>query len=245
MMELLILGLCSFLLLVITIFKRRQKKQSYKRVIPAFDNLKRAIGLSVEDGTRLHVSIGRADLLDSKMMSAMAGLGILRSLVERTSVSDKPPIVTAGDSALAMLAQDTLQAGYEDAGAEDLYRASTGRLSGMGQFGYAAGVMPIIRDENVSASLLIGHSGVETALLIDAAERENAFNVFASDDLAAQAISYAAAQEPVLGEDVFAAGAYLGAGASHEASITVQDILRWLLIAGLITGAALKFVGVI
>jgi hypothetical protein len=245
MIELGILGVCAFLLLIFTIARRRRKKASYKRIIPAFEELKRAIGLSVEDGTRLHVSIGRANLLETGVASAMVGLGVIRSLVERTAVSDKPPVVTAGDPALAMLAQDTLQAGYQDAGAEALYHPSTGRLSGMGQFGYAAGAMPIIRDESVSASLLIGHSGVETALLIDAAERENAFNVFASENISAQAIAYAAAQHSVLGDDVFAAGAYLGAGASHEASLSLHDLLRWLLVLGLLAGAALKFIGVI
>ena len=36
---------------------------------------------------------------------------------------------------------------------------------------------------------------------------------------------------------MFAAGAYVGAGASHEASLNVQDILRWLIILAILFGS--------
>jgi hypothetical protein len=34
----------------------------------------------------------------------------------------------------------------------------------------------------------------------------------------------------------------VGAGASHEASLNVQDILRWLIILAIILGSLFKFV---
>jgi hypothetical protein len=37
----------------------------------------------------------------------------------------------------------------------------------------------------------------------------------------------------------------VGAGAAHEASLTVQDTLRWLVIAAILVGSLLKFAGVI
>jgi len=43
---------------------------------------------------------------------------------------------------------------------------------------------------------------------------------------------------------LFAAGAYVGAGPVHEASLTVQDILRWLIILAIVIGSGLKFLGV-
>jgi hypothetical protein len=49
----------------------------------------------------------------------------------------------------------------------------------------------------------------------------------------------------LIGEELYAAGAYVGAGAVHEASLTVQDILRWLIIAAILVGSLLKFVGAI
>ena len=53
------------------------------------------------------------------------------------------------------------------------------------------------------------------------------------------------AQDPLIGEELFAAGAYVGAGASHEASLAVQDVLRWLFIIAILIGSLLKLVGAI
>jgi hypothetical protein len=49
----------------------------------------------------------------------------------------------------------------------------------------------------------------------------------------------------LIGEELFAAGAYIGAGPSHMASLTVQDILRWAIVLVLLAGAFLKFAGMI
>jgi hypothetical protein len=49
----------------------------------------------------------------------------------------------------------------------------------------------------------------------------------------------------LIGEELFAAGAYVGAGASHEGSLLVQDILRWLIIITILAGSFLKFLGMI
>jgi hypothetical protein len=223
----------------------RRKASPTFREIPALTRFYRVIGLSVEDGTRLHVSLGRGGLLSGRGGASLAGLSMLRYLTERTSVSDKPPIATAGDPALAILTQDTLKAGYQAANAEYLYLPSTGRLSGSTPFSFAVGAMPVVRDENVSANVLMGDFGPEAALLVDAAEREGVPTLGGTDDLSAQAVLYAAAQEPLIGEELFSVGAYLGAGSSHAASLTVQDILRWLLILFLLGGSVLKIVGVI
>jgi len=64
--------------------------------------------------------------------------------------------------------------------------------------------------------------------------------IAASDNLSAQSIFYATSQDPLIGEELFAAGAYVGAGASHEASLNVQDILRWLIILAILIGSVLK-----
>lgn len=230
--------------LLLTLTYLRRKSPAIFRRIEAYERLNRAIGLAVENGTRLHISLGRGNLFTSRGGSALAALAMLRRLAERTSMSDRPPIVTSGDASLSILSQDTLQAGYRAAGAEDQYRVNTGRLTGLTPFAYAAGTMPVTRDEMVSANVVIGDFGSESALLVEAADREDINLIAASDNLSAQSIFYASAQDPLIGEELFASGAYVGAGVSHEASLQVQDILRWLIILVILGGSFLKFVGV-
>ena len=242
MIPLIVFLVAAVLLLAFTFLRR--KSSAVFRKIEAYERLKHAVGQAVEDGTRLHVSIGRGNLFTARGGSALAGLAMLRHLSERTSLSDQPPIVTSGDASLAILSQDTLQSGYRAAGAEDQYRFTTGRLTGLTPFAFAAGTIPVIRDENVSANVIIGDLGPEAALLADAADGKGTDLIAASDNLSAQAVLYASSQEPLIGEELFAAGAYLGAGASHEASLQAQDVLRWLVILAVIGGAVLKFLGI-
>ena len=231
----------AVLLFLFTLWRRRSP--ATLRRIDAYDRLNREVGLAVENGKRLHISLGRGNLFTARGGSALAGLAMLRRLAERTSVSDRPPIVTSGDAALTILSQDTSQAGYRAAGAEEQFRVSAGRMTGLSPFAYAAGTIPIARDENVSANILMGDLGAESALVAEAADRQDSSLIAASDNLSAQAIFYASAQDPLIGEELFAAGAYVGAGASHEASLQVQDVLRWLVILTILGGAALKLLG--
>jgi len=238
-----LVGFAAILLLALTLIKR--KSPPSWRVLPALAKLSRALDLSVEDGTRLFVALGRTSLLTARGGAPLEGLGLLRRIAERASLSDRPPVAVAGEASLALLAQDTLQAGYQSVGAGDLYQPTSGRLTGLTPFSAAAGAMPIIRDENVSAGMLVGDFGVEAALLADIAERESVFLLGASSDISSQAALFAAAQEPLIGEELFATAAYLDAGASHAASLNVQDVLRWLIILALLVGAVLKLIGLI
>jgi hypothetical protein len=243
MLALGVLALAAILFLGLTFWRRRSAAAASLRLISAYQQLNRAVGLAVENGTRLHISLGRGNFLTARGGSALAGLAMLRRLAERTSVSDRPPIVTSGDASLAILSQDTLQAGYRAVGAQEQYRSTTGRLAGLTPFSYAAGTLSVIHDENVSANIVVGDLGPEAALLAEASDRENSSLIAASDDLAAQSVFFASSQEPLIGEELFAAGAYVGAGASHDASLHVQDILRWLIILAILVGSLLKFVG--
>jgi hypothetical protein len=230
-------------ILLISLSRLQRKTSPRLRSIPALARLYRALGLSVEDGTRLLVGLGNNSLLTGNAGAPLAGLGLLRHLTERTSLSDRPPVAVAGDTPLALLAQDTLEGGYESAGAGEFYQPTTGRVVGLTPFSAAAGTLPILRDENVSAAVFMGHFGVESALLADAADRENAFVVGSSDDLAGQAVWYASAPETLIGEELFAASAYIGGAPAQVASLTVQDILRWVVILALILGVIAKLIG--
>ncbi|HSL29584.1 MAG TPA: DUF6754 domain-containing protein [Anaerolineales bacterium] len=241
MLALGILVLAAILFAALALWRRRSPAAF--RVIEAYERLNHSVGLAVENGTRLHVSLGRGSLITARGGSALAGLAMLRRLAQRTSVSDRPPVATSGDASLAILSQDTLQSGYRAAGAEEQYRFSTGRLTGLTPFSYAAGAIPTINDDNVSANIILGDLGAEGGLLAEASDRQNASLIAASDNLSAQSIFFVSAQDPLIGEELFAAGAYVGAGPSHDASLNVQDILRWLIILAILIGAGLKVLG--
>jgi hypothetical protein len=240
-----IVVIAAAILIAVFAFIDRKQPRRNLRPIPAFDRLKRSIGLAVEDGSRVHITLGSASLTTPQNPSALLGMAMLERIAGASSISDRPPAATSGDGGLMVLSQDTLRSAYRSVNALDLYDASRGRMTGATPFSYAAGAMPVFWDENVSTNVLVGNFGIELALMLDAAERENSFTIAASDSLPAQAILYAAAQEPLIGEELFAGGAYLQAGRLHTASLHTQDVLRWGIIAVMVVGSLLKLIGVL
>lgn len=238
-----IVVIAGVLLALLTLFSGRSPF-SFRSIL-AFLRVRRAASLVVEDGTRLHVSIGSANLLTPSAASALAGLVLIRHLGELTSLSDHPPMTTTGSATLNLLAQDTLRTAHEAVATEQAFDMNNGRLTGLTPLSYVAGVMPAIKDERISTNVIIGNFGPEVGLLTEAADRQKSPIIAASDSLPAQAVLYATTHEPLIGEELFAAGAYTQAGPSHAASLLVQDILRWFIILALLGGAVMKALRII
>jgi hypothetical protein len=230
------------LLVGVTILAR-QRQTPTLREIPAFKRLERSIGLAVEAGSRLHVSLGRGQMLSRQSAIGFVGLSILDRIGRSTSISDRPPIASAGEGTLGILSQDSQRVTAKFLGVES--DPMRGRITGITPFSYAAGTLAFINEEEIGANLLIGSYGNEVALITDAAERKDGMTLGGTDNLAGQAVLFAAAQEPLIGEESYAGGAYLGVGRMHIASLYVQDIIRWVLIALIILGALLKLFGVL
>lgn len=235
--------LVFFILILVYTITGKKRPGHYLREIPAFFRLRRLAGLSVEAGTRLHVSLGRGGLIGLKGGVAMVGLTVLERLARAAMISDRPPVATAGESTLAILSQDGLRNAYRAVNSEARFNLDAGRLTGLTPLSFAAGAMTIPPDEHVSTHVLIGDFGSEVALITEAAERNGGQVIGGSDQPAAQAVLFATASDPLIGEEVYAGGAYLGGSPAHAASLRAQDVLRWLLILVILIGAVLKLVG--
>ncbi|MBN2045896.1 MAG: hypothetical protein JW757_12805 [Anaerolineales bacterium] len=211
-------------------FLGKRRNLRHLRDIPAFYRLRGTVELAVEDGTRIHVAVGRGDVLSPQGASAMVGLSLLRQIARVASDSDHPPLATTGDGLLGILAQDTIRVCFEELNLAPNYEPTLGRVTGLTPFSYAAGTMPMIFDDAISANLMIGSFGSEAALITSAGERSQTKTLAGTDNLPGQAILYATAHDPLIGEELYAGGAYMDAGPMHEASLHTQDVFRWAII---------------
>jgi hypothetical protein len=237
-----VFGILSlFIILMIGFYFLNERREGDNlRDIPAFYHLQGAIELAVEDGTRIHVALGRSEITSPQSMVAMVGLSMLKKISLVSVESDNPPIASAGSGGLAIPAQDTLRGTYDSLGVSALYDHHLGRVTGLTPYSFAAGTMPIIIDEDVTANVMIGSFGDEAALITSAAERSRTFTVAGTDNIPGQAVLYASAHEPLIGEELFAGGAYIGAGKMHIASLHAQDVLRWIIIVFILVGSILS-----
>jgi len=232
------------LLLVFSLLGRKQAGKIFREIKPC-SRLRHSVGLAVEAGNRLHISLGRADLTTSQGAAGLAGLTVLDRVTRAAALSDRPPVASTGEGTLAALSQESLKTVMRSVSLDRDFDPSASRLTGLTPFSYAAGALPIIHDEHVSTNILLGHLGSEVALLTEAGDRTGSLIIAGSDDVSAQAVLYAAAEEPLIGEEVFAGGAFLGAGLAHVASLRVQDVFRWALVGIIILGALARLVGLL
>lgn len=212
------------------------------RSIPSLKRLRKYVGLTIEDGKCLHISLGNANILGAGNAASLAGLSAVERLAMLSMASDKPPVITSGDGSLMLLSQDVLRYVYRKGNAMAQYDPQRAQLTGTTPFSYAVGAMPVIGQDDVLTSVFVGRFGLESAYLNDAAYQKKSYTLAASDDLTAQAVMFATAQDILIGEELYALPAYLEQDDFHRASLFSQDVLRWILIVVILGGVILEIV---
>jgi Domain of unknown function (DUF6754) len=235
--------LLLFILLMLAFASLGRRWDTTFRELPGLDALGNAIERAVEAGQRVHLSLGTGSVPGSDSAPAFAGLALLKRIAAITSMSDKPVVATSGDGAMALLAQDSLRTSYEDAGAKDRFEPISGRMLGPTPYSYVATLPTMLDTEDVAVHLMVGSFGAEAGLAADFGERKRALVLAGTDDVQSQALLYATAEYPLVGEEVFAAGAYLDIGPLHKASLRAQDVVRYVIVAAILVGALLHTLG--
>ena len=236
-----------FAILIFLLSRKKAVKQAGAvfRTLPGVKNLVRAIGLAVEDGTRLHVSLGSGSLIDPSCPSGLTGLAALDRIGQLTSTSDLPPMRTSGSGGFQILSQDVISQYAAATNTRDRMDATLAQLAGVTSFSYATGTLEAMRDSGTSANVFLGDFGAEAGLLCEGADRLNTYTLAGSNSVIGQSVFMALSKDVLIGEEIYALPACLGVKASHQASLRVQDIFRLLIILLMIGGAILKVMNII
>lgn len=225
--------------------KIRVKYPPVFRKLKQANNIRHAIGLAVEDGTRLHISLGNSSVIDSSNSSALVALSTLNRIEQMTSTSDLPPMCTSGNGSMQILSRDIVSQNTLESNAVDMANPSLAQLPGITPYAYALGAMEAINDSGVSANVLIGNYGPEAGLICETARNNQTYSLAGSDSIVAQSVFFAASDDTLIGEEIYGLPAYLGASPAHQSSLRVQDIFRWIIVLILLGAVILKVFGLI
>jgi hypothetical protein len=215
------------------------------RRISSITRLRKAIGLSVEDGSRIHVTLGNSSLNDPAGAAGLVSLSTLHRLGQLTSTSDQPPIATSGDGGLSILSKDVLKIVSEETNSRELYDPDHGLLTGPTPFSYVIGALDIMDHPGISTNILVGNFGPEIGFLTTRSEEKGVFCLAASNSITAQSVLFATIRDVLIGEELFAIPAYLAFSPMHLSSVRMQDYLRVLVGMVLVGGTILKILGVL
>jgi hypothetical protein len=206
------------------------------RRIRGFEILKGVMGRAIESGRTLHLSLGVGSMANETTADSLAGLSVLNYLTEQAVKTGISPTVSMADPTVMLYAQNAIRSAYtaNPAEAETAYRNV--RWIAPQPAAYAAGVMNILSLENAEANVMVGKFGDEYLLMGETAARRQMTHVGGTSDPNTLPFIYASAQETLLGEEIYAAGAYLNRVPAHIGSLVAQDAMRWLVAVVILGG---------
>lgn len=239
--------LLTLAIIILAIFAnvgRRIRERRPMRPIAALDNISKMSGMSIEASQPLHFSIGSATIGDETTVIAMLGSEFLHYAARQVAVGDAPPLFTVSDSTALPLATDTLRRAYEAENrpyAFNRFNMFSNTLlstrwypAGRRSLAFAAALMTIQADDEISGNIMVGRYGIELGLVLDAAYRHDNQTIATSDQLDGQAIAYGLAGDALIGEEVFTAASYIGDNPNLQNRAFAIDRLRVFVVAAII-----------
>lgn len=215
------------------------RRRLFLRPIPAYQVLPAQAADAVESSNRIHFSMGSSALGESSTLSALAAAEVIYRLSERLAVSRQTPLVTLSQPLTLPLAQDTLRRAYEFRQNMPHYRSSAAAWypQGARSLTFAAGAASLAADANAHSNVMLGRFGVEMALLGESALRHDQGVIAHSDLPEGQAVAFVQAEQALLGEELYVGPAYLNGSPLERGGVVALDVLRWLVILGIIVTA--------
>ena len=204
------------------------------RSIPLFSLLRGQTGRAIEAGRALHVSIGAGGLGGDDVTTTLAGLQIVEYLADEAAASGISPIITTADPTALLLAADTLRRPYIRQGDLSSYQPLSARLPALNPVQYAAATMDYLAHDNVLANVMSGSFGSEIGLIEHESAKHDLLKISAAADPRALAVLSATSEHLLIGEEMFAAKAYLQARPAPRASLRAQDIVRVAIVIGIV-----------
>ncbi|MCL4246766.1 MAG: hypothetical protein KJ065_01305 [Anaerolineae bacterium] len=231
--------------LLATAVARIRRQSIVLRHHPAYAAMPLLVSESLEADRTLHFSFGSVIPSGTTTPLMVAAAEVFTLLATRAAVGAQTPLLTMSEVSALPLAYDVLRRAYRLRGRTDQFRNTAVQWypDGPRSLAFAAALTAAISDEKVSANIFMGSFGPELALIMDAAHRRGQGAIAASDQLEGQAVAYALSDEELIGEEMFAGGAYLGGSAAQVGGVVALDMLRVLLIAGLLLMVADRLTG--
>ncbi len=245
------LAFLAFFATVTLIAARRgvDEEEVELRAIPAYETIRGSTSVAAEEGLPIHLSLGTAGLADANAMETVAALSTLDFLSEQAALTANPPLVTTASPTTLVLAQEVLSRPFQErdqlAEFDPLSVRFIGGSGDAAGVAYAAGVIDLLDHRYVSANFMQGRFGDEYLLMGEVGARNDVPQVVGTANVEALPFMLATAGPVLIGEDVFAAGAYLLRSPWHIAGLRAQDVLRWLIAGAVLAVVGLRTLGML
>ena len=227
--------------IVWNIYYARSGKEIFIRRIPGLEAVDEAIGRATEMGRSILYVLGLGGVEGAP---TIAGMTILGQVARRTADYETPLRVPCFDPIVLNVVREMVKTAYLDEGRPDAYNEDDVFFLTESQFAYAAGVDGMIIREKPAAIFLQGTFYAESLILAETGNSVGAIQIAGTTSESQLPFFIAACDYTLIGEELFAATAYLSKDPMFLGSIRGQDWGKVLILAALVLGVLLELFGV-
>ena len=209
----------------------------FLRTIPGVKAVEEAVGRSTEMGKPVLYVPG---IQDMDQVETVAGVVILGHVSKMTARYETPLNVPVARSIVLKAAQEACKESYLVEGRSDIYNENMVHYVTDDQFAYAAGVNGIMNREKPAACLYMGKFYAESLLLAETGNSIGAIQIAGTASQSQIPFFVTACDYTLIGEEFFAASAYLSQKPDLLGIIRGQDIIKLVMIAMIILGTLLR-----
>jgi len=218
----------------------RQGKALFLRKIPGLEAVEEAVGRATEMGRPVLFIPGIQELDE---IQTIAGISILGRVAKITAQYETPLMVPVRYPLVLAAGQEVVEQSYIEMGKGDAYDRDMVRYVAGEQFAFTATVNGYMMRERPATNIYMGAFFAESLLLAETGNAAGSIQIAGTAEPSQLPFFIAACDYTLMGEELYAASAYL----SHEplmlGGLKGQDFIKMLIVLCLIVGLVLMMIG--
>lgn len=237
LLNLLIIGglICGAVIYYIAHAKKG--KRLFLRKIAGLEAVDEAIGRATEMGRPILFIPG---ILDMDDVQTIAGVTILGRVAKTIAQYETKLNVPTSRSIVMSTARETVKEAYLSAGRPDAYSDDFVHYVTDEQFGYVAAVDGIMVREKPATCFYIGAFFAESLIMAETGNSIGAIQIAGTAMPAQLPFFVAACDYTLIGEELFAASAYLSGEPKQLGSLKGQDVGKMIAMLAIVVGAVVE-----
>ncbi len=203
------------------------------RHIAGLDMVDEAVGRATEMGRPCIFVPGVQDMNE---IQTIAGLNVLGRVARTAAEYDADVSVPTSKSLVMTAARETMQGAFLAAGRPDAYSQEAAYYVTDEQFGYVTHLQGLMIRDKPAACFYMGSFFAESLILAETGNSVGAIQIAGTAQPAQLPFFVAACDYTLIGEEFFAASAYLSGEPDQLGSIKGQDIGKAIVAVGIVVG---------
>jgi hypothetical protein len=236
------LVLVTLFSIVILVYTRwaRKGKELFIRKLNGLDEVEEAVGRATEMGKPV-LFIPGINEIDN--IQTIAGISILSRVARITARYETPLRVPVPYPMVLAAGQEVVEQAYIEEGKHDAYDKDTVRYVAGEQFAFAATVNGMMIRERPATNIYMGAFYAESLLLAETGNAAGSIQIAGTAEAAQLPFFIAACDYTLMGEELYAASAYLSREPLLLGGLKGQDWIKVMLVILILAGVILVSVG--